>query len=481
MSILEKFKPQMHFSPAFGWINDPNGLVYSKGQWHLFYQYFPMDIVWGPMHWGHAISTDLINWKHYPIAIAPDEHGHMFSGSAIVDKKNTSGLFDTESEGNLIIYYTASMPRYNICPDDLQTQCLAYSKDGGLSWEKYEKNPILPNPDLACYRDPKVLWVESAQHWVMVLTHGQSIGIYKSDNLIHWQYCSEFGEGFHSNGPWECPDLFELTSESGLKKWVLVVGVGPHDKDKNYAKTPCTQYFIGDFDGERFINDNHPDEFFWLDSGCDYYATQSYFNAPDNKRIGLSWMSNWVYSRNVETKSFRGIMTLPREFKLVDELSGKVNIAQSFCLDVNQHFNEQVTVSSNNPLSINTDVYHIKSNLNLSEIDSVKIFLFGMDKPIIEIEKIKNGIQIRSIRYYDGDEPVMKKEFPHNYVVHHPCQSEITSLEMMVDKGTVELLLDGGRFSMTQLHYPSCPDGDIIFTGNGWCNIEINKDYNKVL
>ncbi|WP_319536541.1 glycoside hydrolase family 32 protein [uncultured Vibrio sp.] len=477
MPNLDKYKPSMHFSPAFGWINDPNGLVYSNGSWHLFYQFHPMNTVWGPMHWGHAVSTDLVNWNHYPIAIAPDKLGHMFSGSAIVDKSNASGLFQQESEANLIAYYTASMPRHDICPEDLQTQCLAYSQDGGFTWSKYENNPILPNPDLLCYRDPKVIWVEDTKHWVMVLTHGQSVGIYKSHNLIDWEYCSEFGEneGYHSQGPWECPDLFPLTSESGVTKWVMVVGIGPHDTDGDYGQTPCTQYFVGDFDGEVFTNSNPSHGVTWLDNGCDYYATQSYFNAPNGARVSLSWMSNWNYARNTETNNFRGIMTLPREFKLVENTSGSYVVAQRFFFNGTDHFTKPVNFSNFAHIETNSSVYALRANLHCDLNETVGLTLFGLDAAIFEFKRVADGYEIRSIRHYYGDQEVMKKEFQHDFKVHHACCSEMITMELIVDHGAVELLLNDGKFSLTQLYFPQDPDGNISLVGNGWENVVINN------
>jgi fructan beta-fructosidase len=477
MPTLDKYKPSMHFSPAFGWINDPNGLVYSNGNWHLFYQFHPMNTVWGPMHWGHAVSEDLVRWKHYPIAIAPDELGHMFSGSAVVDKKNTSGLFQQESEDNLIVYYTASMPRHDICPEDLQTQCLAYSQDGGLTWSKYEKNPILPNPDLLCYRDPKVIWVEETNHWVMVLTHGQSVGVYKSHNLLNWKYCSEFGEneGHHSQGPWECPDLFPLTSESGVTKWVMVVGVGPHETDSDYGQTPCTQYFIGDFDGEVFTNSNTPNSVLWLDNGCDYYATQSYFNAPNGVRVGLSWMSNWNYARNTDTNNFRGIMTLPREFQLVENAPGNYTVAQRFFFNGTNHFTNPVYFSNLAHIETNSSVYALQAKLHADLDETISLSLFGLDEAIFEFKRVADGYDIRSIRHYCGNDEVLKKEFQHDFKVHHVSSSEMITMELIVDNGTVELLLDDGKFSLTQLYFPQNPDGNISLVGNGWEHVVINN------
>lgn len=456
------YKPALHFSPAYGWLNDPNGLVYSEGQWHMFYQYYPMDTIWGPMHWGHAVSKNLIDWEHYPIALAPDELGNMFSGSAIVDKANTTGLFEKESESNLVAFYTASLPRPEISSADYQTQCLAYSTDQGFSWKKYEKNPILPNPKLECFRDPKVFWFEEGKHWVMVLTHGQSIGIYHSKNIIDWELSSEFGatEGHHSQGPWECPDLFPLTAQDGVTKWVMVVGIG----DGCYAPGSGTQYFIGDFDGKIFTNENPAEQVLWMDYGRDYYATQSWFNAPDNKRIAISWMSNWRYARNTETKTFRGIMTLPRECNLIRNEQGLYILKQSFAESVSEGFDEK-TVQNN------VDICRVKGTLRLKVGEQAEISLFGEEPQFIFKRVDEKTISITNRRCYLGSDEIMQKEFPHHYISNITNENIENSIDMIVDKGTVELLFADGTFSMTQLYFPAQLDIKPQLNGSGWNSI----------
>lgn len=457
------YKPTLHFSPAFGWINDPNGLVYSEGQWHMFYQYYPMDTIWGPMHWGHAVSQNLVTWEHYPIALAPDALGSIFSGSAIVDKANTTGLFEGESDANLIAYYTASLSRPDISSADYQTQCLAYSNDQGLTWTKYDNNPILPNPKLECFRDPKVFWFEPDEHWIMVLTHGQSIGIYHSKNMLDWDLSSDFGaaEGHHSQGPWECPDLFPLTAQDGVTKWVMVVGIG----DGCYAPGSGTQYFIGDFDGKKFINKNSPDNILWMDYGRDYYATQSWFNAPDNKRIAISWMSNWRYARNTETKTFRGVMTLPRECNLTLNEQGKYILKQSFSESVTKPFNEKT-------LQNNIDVCRIKGKLILDVGDQVTITLFEETQPQFIFKRVdERTISITNNRCYLGSDEVMQKEFPHHYISKIANEKIENSIDIIVDKGTVELLFADGTFCITQLYFPAQLDIKMQLNDSGHCSI----------
>lgn len=470
MKILkDKFTPALHFKAPFGWLNDPNGLVYANEQWHLFYQYHPMSNVWGPMHWGHAVSDDLVNWIHCPIAIAPDEQGAMFSGSGIIDKNNDSGLFDGPSDNNLMIFYTASINEEG--QDDFQTQCLAYSKDGGLSWEKYQNNPVIPNPDLICYRDPKVFWSEEAGHWVLLITHGQSIGIYRSRNLTEWKLCSEFGEtdGLHTDGPWECPDMFPLTSEDGVTKWILVVGIG----DGCAAAGSGTQYFVGDFNGEQFINDNSSSSILYLDNGRDYYATQSWFNAPDSKRVGISWMSNWRYARDTETQTFRSTMTLPREYSLVKNGQGDYVVAQSFAEQVSDKFDRitELAACGYSSIHVPDGVYRLKGHLDLSDGKNAEITLFGEDSPQISVKYKDGAIEIRSRRHYQGTNEVMMNEFPHDYSFSQTHGAAQFDIELVVDNGSVELLVCGGMLSMTQLYFPEVPNGKVSLTG--WANVQL--------
>lgn len=467
----EKYTPQLHFKPAFGWLNDPNGLIFANDQWHLFYQYYPMDNVWGPMHWGHAVSDNLVDWTHCPIALAPDESGNIFSGSGIIDKDNCSGLFEQASDNNLVVFYTASLAREK--GDDLQSQSLAYSSDGGIRWTKYAHNPVIANPDLDCYRDPKVIWIEESKHWILLITHGQSIGFYKSTNLTSWEQVSEFGEkdGLHSEGPWECPDMFPLIAEDGTSKWVLVVGIG----DGCAAPGSGTQYFVGEFDGEKFINDNAPDTILYLDNGRDYYATQSWFNAPDNKRIGISWMSNWRYARDTETKTYRSIMSLPKEYSLVKNSAGQYVVAQKFAEQINDKFNAASLISEDNftSIEITNPVYRLSGELSLIEGKKIDITLFNEQRAQIAITYKEGELIVSSYRDYLGSNEVMLNEFPHDYQFKQPCAAETVVFELLVDNGTVELLLADGQVSMTQLYYPQELSGDLSLSGQGWSSVAL--------
>ncbi len=468
----EKYTPQLHFKPAFGWLNDPNGLMFANDQWHLFYQYYPMDNIWGPMHWGHAVSDNLVDWTHCPIALAPDESGNMFSGSGIIDKENVSGLFEQPSDNNLVVFYTASLPRGEDT-EDLQSQCLAYSTDGGIHWTKYANNPVIANPGLDCYRDPKVIWIEESKHWFLLITHGQSIGFYKSTNLTSWEFAFEFGEkeGLHTKGPWECPDMFPLTAADGTRKWVLVVGIG----DGCAAPGSGTQYFVGEFDGEKFVNDNAPETILYLDNGRDYYATQSWFNAPDNKRIGISWMSNWRYARDTETKTYRSIMSLPKEYSLVKNIAGQYIVAQKFAEQINDAFAPASAINKNHfaCIEIVKPVYKLSGELSLVEGEQVDITLFNEQRAQISITAKGGALAVSSYRNYFGSNEVMQQEFPHDYQFKQPCTTEQVAFELLIDNGTVELLLADGQFSMTQLYFPENLTGSLSLSGQGWSRVTL--------
>jgi len=317
----ERFRPQLHFTPPTGWLNDPNGLVYYAGEYHLFYQHFPRDTVWGPMHWGHAVSTDLINWTHLPVALQPDDLGYIFSGSAVIDWHNTAG-FGPQA---MVVLFTHHDPH-----DSKQSQSLAYSIDRGRTWTKYAGNPVIDTPsNLRDFRDPKIFWYgdESAGgRWVMALATTSAILFYTSPDLITWQPGGSFGSGYGArSGVWETPDLFQLPVDDGPDtRWVLLAGVG----DGAPAGGSGEQYFIGSFDGQTFTSENEKDTVLWFDYGADNYATQSWSDVPHGRRLVLSWMNNWQYGRAIPTTAWRGAMTMPRELRLVRTPSG-VRLSQA--------------------------------------------------------------------------------------------------------------------------------------------------------
>jgi len=324
-SYKEKYRPQFHYSPPKAWLNDPNGMVYYEGEYHLFYQHHPHGDVWGPMHWGHAVSADLVHWEQLPIALAPDENGYIFSGSAVVDRNDTSGFFGGGS--GLVAIFTHHLDVAD--GRSVQRQSLAYSADKGRTWTMYAGNPVLEDARFVDFRDPKVFWDEGAQRWRMVLAAGDRVAFYSSPNLVDWTFGSEFGmtEGSHA-GVWECPDLFELDveNEEGVRKWVLLVSIGD---DPDAPEGSRTQYFVGSFDGERFVNDASPETVLWLDHGRDNYAgvTWSDIPAEDGRKLFIGWMSNWKYANLTPTDGWRSAMTLPRTLSLRSD-GGQLRLVQ---------------------------------------------------------------------------------------------------------------------------------------------------------
>ena len=300
----------MHFTPASGWINDPNGLIFYAGEYHLFYQHHPAATVWGPMHWGHAVSRDLVHWEELPIALAPDDIGAIFSGSAVLDRNNTAG-FGADA---MVAIFTHDTNK----PDQKQAQSLAYSLDRGRTWTKYSGNPVLlPPVGQKNFRDPKVFWSDNGQqaHWVMALAVATEIWFYRSANLKEWTMCSRFGADFGSHsGVWECPELIQLALEgTDERHWVLIVSVG----NGAPAGGSGVQYFVGQFDGATFTPHEAPSQTRWADYGADFYAPQAWNDAPDGRKLWLAWMNNWSYGNQIpDSGGWRGAMTMMRELSL---------------------------------------------------------------------------------------------------------------------------------------------------------------------
>ncbi len=311
----ERHRPGFHFTPPENWINDPNGLIHHDGLYHLFYQYNPHDKVWGSMHWGHAVSEDLLHWRHRPVALQaePDNLGFIFSGSAVVDRGNTSG-FGIGGHPPLVAVFTHHS-RY-----DVQVQSLAYSTDGGSTWTMYDDNPVIANPGVPDFRDPKVFLDNRFGYWTMALAVGDRVSFYRSPNLKEWRHLSDFVRGAGMDaGEWECPDLFRLPVRgTGESRWVLLVSLNPGGPNGGSA----TQYFVGDFDGTRFVAEH--DEPLWMDCGPDQYAASTWYTESGGipRRIVIGWMNNWDYANDLPTAPWRGAMTAPRELGLARTSAG---------------------------------------------------------------------------------------------------------------------------------------------------------------
>lgn len=305
----DQHRPQIHFSPKANWMNDPNGLVFYKDTYHMFFQYYPDSTVWGPNYWGHATSKDLIHWTEWEPALAPDSLGLIASGSAVADFKNTSG-FGKDGKIPLVAIFTHIGMKGNKWTEYSQVQSLAYSTDEGKSWEKYAKNPVIENPGIKDFRDPKVIWYAPRNKWIMTAATGDHVTYYSSPDLKNWKKESEFGKGVGAHGGvWECPDLISFDVD-GKKIWVQIVSINPGGPNEGSA----TQYFAGDFDGTTFKPFTTDTK--WVDYGTDNYAGVTWSNTGDRK-VFLGWMSNWQYANVVPTVRWRSAMTVPRELKLI--------------------------------------------------------------------------------------------------------------------------------------------------------------------
>ncbi|WCM62846.1 glycoside hydrolase family 32 protein [Paenibacillus polymyxa] len=331
----ETYRPQFHYSPEKNWMNDPNGMVYFEGEYHLFYQHTPHDTQpdFGNMHWGHAVSKDLVHWTELPPAIPPGEDGAIFSGSAVVDKNNTSGFFDEEGSGLVAIYTNEGNKAQ---PGKPQVQSIAYSKDKGRTWTKYEGNPVLFPTDTLDFRDPKVIWHDESSMWIMVLAVRDRVEFYTSPNLKEWSFASEFGSDIPHihRGIFECPDIFriQVDEDSNTTKWILMLSVGDRngvnpDDPEPPAGGSGMMYFVGSFDGKSFTPDEaleSIDTIKWVDYGSDFYAAVSWngISNEDGRKIWIGWMNNWRYATTLPSKEWRGKTSIPRELQLRTYLEG---------------------------------------------------------------------------------------------------------------------------------------------------------------
>ena len=343
------YRPSYHFTPLYGWMNDPNGMVYKDGEYHLYFQYNPYGSKWGNMHWGHAVSKDLVHWEHLDPAIARDPVGHIFSGSSVLDKKNTAGF----GKNAIIAIYTNNSVNHD------EVQCLAYSNDNGRTFTKYEGNPVLtPFDGLKDFRDPKVFWYEKGKCWYMIVSADKEMRLYKSKNLKKWNYVSAFGKGIGQQPcQYECPDFFQLPVNGDKKKmkWVMTMNINPGC----WFGGSATEYFVGDFDGKKFTCPD-ANEVKWLDWGKDHYATVTFSNTGD-RVLGITWMSNWQYANLTPFKQNRGANGLPRELKLYE----KNKKGESYCKTNNVIKKEKLLLKRNHRL---TNIRKNYLNQTISEI-----------------------------------------------------------------------------------------------------------------
>lgn len=476
----EKHRQQFHYSPEEKWMNDPNGMVFFNNEYHLFYQYHPFGTTWGPMHWGHAVSKDLIHWEQLAIALYPDEHGAIFSGSAVVDWNNTSGFF--QNGPGLVAIYT-SADNYPDSERPRQRQSLAYSTDNGRTWTKYEGNPVLSDVNITDYRDPKVFWHEETNKWVMVLATGQSITIYTSPNLKDWEFASEFGNNAGSHdGVWECPDLFQLPVDGdvNIPKWVLFVSIGDNHDFKEGSRT---QYFIGEFDGTTFVNENTDETILWMDNGRDNYAGVSWSDNPteDGRRIYIGWMSNWRYANQVPTEEWRSAMTLPRELSLTSSEDG-VGLVQKVVSEINSirkssEVYQNLTIESGQPASFNMFSPLVEVNLEFekqtsnsfgivlqSSENEKTVIRYDVERELIAVDRTNAGDNSFSESFAAVQEAPLKME------------NEKINLQIFVDASSIELFANDGKVVSTSLIFPNQPyEKVVLFSNEGDTQVSLLK------
>lgn len=470
MANKESFRPVYHHTPAYGWMNDPNGMFYKDGLYHLYFQYNPYGSVWGNMHWGHSTSTDLMHWKFEGCAIVPDAWGAIFSGSCVVDHENTAG-FGKEA---VVAFYTSAK---STPWGDIQMQSMAYSLDNGKTFTKYEGNPILTSSERD-FRDPKVFWYAPGKHWVMILAVGQHMEIYSSVNLKEWKKESEFGamQGAHG-GVWECPDLVEIPVEGTReKKWVLICNLNPGGPFGGSA----AQYFVGSFDGKMFVNES-PTQTKWMDWGKDNYATVTWNNAPDGRCIALGWMSNWQYANNVPTRQYRSANTLARDLSLY-RLGTELYLKSTPSKETKKARGEKVSISSfkvsgKHEVTLFNDgqgAYEIEMVIQNAGASKIGLALLNEKGEKVDMYYDLNRKQFVMDRSESGIVD-FSRDFPAVTVAPVNADKELT-LRLFVDCSSVEAFGEDGKFVMTNLVFPSVPYGKMSFEAdkNGYAVKSLN-------
>ncbi len=426
----EHFRPLYHHTPVYGWMNDPNGMFYKDGVWHLYYQYNPYGSQWENMHWGHSTSKDLLHWEAQPLTFEPDWLGSIFSGSCI-----TNG-------NEVVAFYTSAGMS--------QTQSMAVSKDNGRTFKKYEGNPVITS-DKPDFRDPNVFWYEPTKRWVMILAVGQEMQLYSSADLKAWKYESSFGQEYGNHGGvWECPDLFELplTSAKGQtegKKWVLVCNINPGGPFGGSA----TQYFVGQFDGHKFTCESMPKVTKWMDYGKDHYATVSFYNAPENRRVVLAWMSNWQYANQVPTKQFRSANSIARDLGLftcgeetyVSVVPSKEMLAARGAKLKKPTEACEIVIDMKNQTEI------VLSNAKGEQVTMT----YDAAKQTFAMDRTKSG------------DVSFSEAFP--CVTEAPTYGNIKQLRLFIDRCSIEAFDADGKMAMTNLVFPSEPYNTIKVKG----------------
>lgn len=435
-SNREKYRPLYHHTPPYGWMNDPNGIFYKDGVWHLYFQYNPFGSQWENMNWGHSTSRDLIHWTYEGVPIQPDALGVIYSGCCVVDKDNVAGF----GKNAVIAFYTSA--------GTSQTQSIAYSLDNGKTFTKYAGNPIVTSnvPD---FRDPKVFWNEDTHLWNLILAAGQQMSIYSSKNLKDWTFESHFGEGYgNHDGVWECPDLIKMGN-----KWVLLCNINPGGPYGGSA----TQYFVGHFDGHKFTCESAPTVTKWLDYGKDQYATVTFNNAPNGRIVAIPWMSNWQYGNQVPTLQFRSANGLPRELGLFS-YQGESYISVKPSPEVFAAFSNK-TSTKLQPASY-IEVTNIKGNASITLKNNQNeevVMVYDAKKGTFSMDRNQSGVSEFSSEF--------------KAVTTSPTYGAISGLQIFVDKSSVEVFDVDGKMAMTNIVFPTSPYTDVVAKG---CKVKIH-------
>ena len=431
----EQYRPLYHHTPAYGWMNDPNGMFFKDGVWHLYFQHNPYGSQWENMTWGHSTSTDLIHWTFQGDPIQPDAWGSIFSGSSVVDKNNTAGF----GENAIVALYTSA--------GENQTQSIAYSNDNGQTFTKYDGNPIITSnvPD---FRDPHMFWNEDIKKWNMILAAGQQMNIYSSDNLKDWKFESSFGAEYGSHGGvWECPDLMKMKVRGTDKeKWMLVCNINPGGPSGGSA----TQYFVGDFDGHKFTCESKPEVTKWMDYGKDHYATVTFDNAPNGRHVALAWMSNWQYANQVPTMQYRSANSIPRDLGLF-EYKGN-----TYCSVTPS---EEITAARSK-----------KPSKSLSEACEMVVNLKG--DATITLSNSKGEKVVMTYKAKDEtfsmDRTLSgKTDFSSDFaaITTAPVYGKMNKLRIFIDKSSIEVFDNDGKMAMTNLVFPTKPYDKVTIKG----------------
>ena len=513
------YRPIYHHTPLYGWMNDANGLVYKDGEYHLYFQYNPYGSKWGNMHWGHSVSRDLVHWQHLDPAIARDPMGHIFSGSSVVDTRNTAGF----GKNAIVAFYTSHSMHDG---RQVQVQCMAYSRDNGRTFTKYKGNPVVtPFDGLENFRDPKIFWYEPSKSWYMIVSADKNMRFYQSKNLKQWTYVSQWGEGFGAQpNQFECPDFFPLPVDGDQKnqKYVMIVNINP---GFTYGGS-ATQYFIGEFDGKEFKCDSKPQTVKWLDWGKDHYATVTFSNLG-GRVVAVPWMSNWQYANVTPIRQYRGANALPRELKLFSN-NGEVYLSANVCDEVRALRKStrqvgNVSVDNANPTIVrnlfdnNDGAFEIEADVQTGNADLVGLSLYNdkeerslvyldLKQKRIVMDRTESGLTDfgRLAERHDIEKRAeaageMKGRLSQDIAVNYKndfalgtwaplslCGSDngnstnrwtedVTAtstgktyhLDIFVDKCSVEIFVNGGRIAMTNLVFPTQPYNNLKVYAEG--------------